>query len=263
VRYGLAIVVVSLMALPLLAQDDRLPPDLALVPEDGIGFVHVRIADLWRHESMKEVRDVVKKAGDQAVAALDKRFASLPSNVERLTLWVGASRGSRRDDSAVLFVVRLSRPTEVSALRKLLLPEGSEKKGKRLSWFSDELGASLLIADDRTFVLGPKTEVGRIADGTASRSSALRDAIAVAAGDRYIVAAANIPAMPRGALFDLRREIPKELQPVFDAQCATASLDLVGEGHLHLRFQYPTDAAAEKAAGSSQGAGRPRPQAHR
>lgn len=247
-RYALAFCS-FLAAAPVFAQSDRLPPDLALVPEDGLGFVHVRIADLWRHESMKEIRDVVKKAGDRAIAALDKRFASLPSNIERLTLWVGPVRTGRRGDFVELFVVRLSRPTDAGALRKLLLPEATEKKGKRFSWFSDELGASLLIADDRTFVVGPKKEIGRIADGTTTGATPLRDAITVAAGDRYLVAAANVPAMPRDVLFDLQRELPKELQPVLDAQCATASLDLAGEGHLHLRLQYSTDATADKAAG--------------
>ncbi|HKB06500.1 MAG TPA: hypothetical protein VKD90_30170, partial [Gemmataceae bacterium] len=131
-------VAVLLAATPAFAQGSKLPPDLALVPEDGLGFVHVRIADLWGHESLTEVRDVVKKAGDQAIASFDKRFASLPSNIDRLTLWYGRPRSKHKPDGDLLFIVRLARrPSDQAAMRKLLAPEAEEKKGKRSAWYAD------------------------------------------------------------------------------------------------------------------------------
>src|SRR4051812_21194823 len=43
--------------------------ELALVPADAAGFVHVRAADLWRSDAMAEYRRVVGKAGDDALKA--------------------------------------------------------------------------------------------------------------------------------------------------------------------------------------------------
>jgi hypothetical protein len=229
------------------AQAPKLPPDLALVPEDGIGFVHVRVAELWGHESLKEVRDILKKAGDKAIAALDDRLAGLPSNVERLTLWVGPSRSRRRLDSDFLFVVRLARPTDAGKLRALLVPDASAQKGKRFSWYVDDIGASLLIADDRTFVLGPKTEVARLADGTKSNATPLRDSIAFAADNRPLTVAFVPSSLPAGWQEDIMAEIPLPLRPMTIVQAAAASLDLAGDGQLRVRITYPTTTGAEAA----------------
>src|SRR5215210_3484373 len=121
-----------LLAAPAVAQP-KLPPDLALVPQDGLGFVHVRVAELWGHESLKDVRDILKKAGGQALTALDKRFGDLPSNVERITMWMGPTTKEYSIDGDFLFVVRLVRPADPAVLRTALLPEGKERKGKRFA----------------------------------------------------------------------------------------------------------------------------------
>src|SRR5438128_12675618 len=78
---------------PLPAGDDALPADLALVPADGLGFVHVRLADIWKSEYFKEWRDTVLKAGNEALAAFDNRFVLTPSSIDRLT--VALTRNNR------------------------------------------------------------------------------------------------------------------------------------------------------------------------
>ncbi|HJZ91747.1 MAG TPA: DUF1559 domain-containing protein [Gemmataceae bacterium] len=239
------LLVLLLAAGPAFAQADRLPPDLALVPQDGLGFVHVRVADLWGHESLKDARDIVKKAGDKAIAALDGRFGSLPTSVDRLTLWVGRTRSKHKLESDLVFVVRLSRPADVAALRKLLAPEAAEKKGKKLTWYADEFGASLLIADDRTFAMGPKAEIARLADGAPFKSDPLRDSLSVAAGGRPLVVGMNPAALPAAWWEDFSKEIPLPMRLLLSAGTVTASLDLDGEGHMHVRLSYATAAAAE------------------
>ena len=34
-------------------------PDLALIPGDAVGFVHVKLADVWKAEVMRDARTVV------------------------------------------------------------------------------------------------------------------------------------------------------------------------------------------------------------
>lgn len=244
----MSIIAVLLLASSAVAQSAKLPPDLALVPQDGLAFVHVRVAELWGHESLKDVRTILKKAGDKAISSLDERFAGLPSNVERITLWVGASKSKSEIDGDFLFVVRLQRPAESVAIRKLLLPDGVEKKGKRFAWSSDAMGAALLIADDRTFVLGPRSEVAKIADGMPPTATPLADGIAMAAADRPLTAGVNLPAVPANMRKEVLEVIPDGLHPVLAARSATIALDLAGEGHLHVRVHYPTETGATASA---------------
>ena len=72
------------------AGDGALPADLAFVPADGIGFVHVRLGEIWKSEHFKEWRETLQKAGDEALAAFDKRFVPAPSTIDRLTAFVTA-----------------------------------------------------------------------------------------------------------------------------------------------------------------------------
>jgi Protein of unknown function (DUF1559) len=244
----LTVIAGLLLSASAFAQPAKLPPDLALVPQDGLAFVHVRVAELWGHESLTDVRAILKKAGDKALATLDERFAGLPSNIDRITLWVGASKSKNDIDGDFLFVVRLVSPAEPKAIRKLLLPEGIETKGKRFTWVSDAMGAALLIADDRTFVLGSKSEVARIADGTTASATPLADGIAMAAGDRPLTASVHLPAVPADMRKDVLDVVPEGLYPVLAGRNATIALDLVGEGHLHVRVGYPTEAGATASA---------------
>src|SRR5581483_12465092 len=64
----LTVAVVAALAAPG-ARAQQPPPDLALVPADAAGFVHVRIGDAVRSDQLQEFRDLVRKAGPQALEA--------------------------------------------------------------------------------------------------------------------------------------------------------------------------------------------------
>jgi hypothetical protein len=244
----LAIPALLLVAASASAQPAALPPDLALVPPDGLGFVHVRVADLWGHESLKDVRDIVRKAGDKALAALDQRFAGLPANVERITVWAGPTSIKNDIASDYLFVVRLAKPADPAALRKLLVPDAKERKGKLHPWLSDAIGAALLIADDRTFAVGSRSGIARIADGGPWKDTNLADGLAAAAGNRPLTVSLQPALLPAGWLKEVRDFFPGDMRPLLAAQTVTAAYDLAGEGHLHVRLRYSTDAAAADVA---------------
>src|SRR5687768_5215004 len=65
-----------------------LPADLAAVPNDAFAFAHVKLADLWKNEALKDVRDILQKAGPKALEAFDQRFTPAPSSVERITAYM-------------------------------------------------------------------------------------------------------------------------------------------------------------------------------
>jgi hypothetical protein len=60
--------------------------ELALIPTDALGFVHIRARDLWKSEILTELRQIVDKAGPEAHALLDEGFSPSPSTLDRVTL---------------------------------------------------------------------------------------------------------------------------------------------------------------------------------
>src|SRR5205085_12441261 len=64
-----------------------LPADLAQVPPDAAAFIHVRVGDIYKSEQLKDLRDVVAKAGPEALKALSERFVPDPTTLERVTLF--------------------------------------------------------------------------------------------------------------------------------------------------------------------------------
>src|SRR5438067_13423811 len=67
---------------------DKLPPDLAAVPNDAFAFAHIKLADLWKNDALKDVREILQKAGPKALEAFDKRFSPAPSTIERVTAYM-------------------------------------------------------------------------------------------------------------------------------------------------------------------------------
>ncbi len=70
--------------------------EVEMVPADAMGFVHLRLADLWKTESAAELRKLVEKAGPDALKALDDGFVPAPSSVDRATIVVIKGAPSRR-----------------------------------------------------------------------------------------------------------------------------------------------------------------------
>src|SRR5580700_6881256 len=84
-----ALLTIAIVAAPAPGAQDSasapLPPDLAAVPADALGFVHVRVADIWKSDALKEFRETVMRAGPKALIGFDKRFLPAPSSIDRLT----------------------------------------------------------------------------------------------------------------------------------------------------------------------------------
>src|SRR5438270_10337808 len=80
--------VLAVLAAAAPARAADLPPDLALVPADAAGFVHVRFGDALRSEHLKEFRDLIHRAGPKALETLSKRFTPDPMSFDRLTAYV-------------------------------------------------------------------------------------------------------------------------------------------------------------------------------
>src|SRR4051794_38116832 len=115
-RRLLAVVVLVLLGAltqprsPVPAAEGELAPDLALVPADAAGFVHVRVADLYKSEHFRELRQLLGKAGEDAIRAFNSRFVPAPSSVDRVTVYLLAPKPGDHGGPEVVAILSTSAP---------------------------------------------------------------------------------------------------------------------------------------------------------
>jgi prepilin-type processing-associated H-X9-DG protein len=224
-----------------------LPPDLAAVPADAIGFAHVRLADLWKSDALKDVRDIIGKAGEEALKAFDQRFVPAPSTLERLTAF--ALRHSRPEigEPLPIVMVTLAKAFDREQFLKNSIPGAEQINIKDAEFYIDpstKIGFRFL--GDRIIALGPPIAIAEWLRRDNPADGALRPGLELAASGKPIVAAINVRMLPIGEL----GQVPPPIRPLFKAHLATLTLDLAGDGRVELSLVY-SDAqsadAAEKA----------------
>src|SRR5262245_5463155 len=86
----------------------EMPVDLALVPADAVGFIHIRVADLWKNDLFANFRQTFEKAGPKALAALDAQFVPKISTFDRLTAFLLV--GDERKEPVPVIVLHFNAP---------------------------------------------------------------------------------------------------------------------------------------------------------
>src|SRR5262249_26118080 len=83
---GLAALVGTLVGLRSgVAEDAKVPADLARVPPESAGFVSVRVADLWSHPALAAVTARLQKDDPKAVPEVVAALGVEPGEIERVT----------------------------------------------------------------------------------------------------------------------------------------------------------------------------------
>jgi hypothetical protein len=232
------------------ADPKPLPADLAAVPNDAFAFAHVKLADLWKNDALKDVREILQKAGPKALEAFDKRFTPAPSSVECITAYMPPPNfedGPRNFD--VVFILAVAKPFDRDKFVKQF-GKTTERKGRNGSFLVDEEEfVGIRFLDDKTLAFGTVQAIQFMVDHAAPKKAGpLTPAIELAAGGRPIVAAVNTSVLPAEAVEQfVAREVPEPLQPLFKAQAVTLSMDLDGDGHVHATVAYPNGDSATAA----------------
>ncbi|MFM8273287.1 MAG: hypothetical protein ACKODX_13310, partial [Gemmata sp.] len=157
----------------------ELPPDLALVPADAVGFAHVRLADLWRNEVMAGFRQTWEKAGPKALAELDRQFVPAPSSLSRGTVFV--TLDDKKKPQAV-GVLAFSAPFDPAAVVKTYLPNSTtEKVGGKTVYRSPASEAEFYFPDNRHIVIGYDGALDHYLAKAPARDGPLAPAIRLAA----------------------------------------------------------------------------------
>jgi hypothetical protein len=218
------------------AEGQGLPPDLALVPPDAIGFLAVRVADVAGGLEKLAKDDPTLAA---MLKAMDEKGMA-PAKIER------AVAVFQHDP---VFVVTFLRPFDKDRVQKKLVPDAQEKKAGGKSYLANsDRNAALHLANDRTLVFGsPRALEGYLEGGAKPKARPnLAAALATAAGKHFAVLAHN----PDKAATDVAPRM-KPFLPLLQAR-SVAVVDLEAKAWAcTMRFAYDSEDAAragEKAA---------------
>ena len=249
------------MSWPQLVSRSRAPQEGRAAGRPGsraerraLGFAHVKLADLWKNDALKDVRAILQKAGPKALQAFDSRFTPAPSSIERLTVYLpvpNLADGPRFDFVFILAASQsINRDKFLKQLNKPRL-----HKGRFAGFYADDEGTvAVRFIDKTTIALGSLQALQNMVDNAPpQKPGPLSPALELAAGKRPVVAGLNATALPAEMVQQaLQQNIPQKLWPIFMAKSVTASLDLEGDGHIHATIIYPderTANAAEKSLG--------------
>ncbi|MEN9672510.1 MAG: hypothetical protein RL553_775, partial [Planctomycetota bacterium] len=119
------------------------PEDLKLVPGNAVLAVHMDLAKLWQSESMKDMRELLKKAGPKALIELEKRFVPDPTTVETVTGFVLFPKNPGSPPEFA-FLISLKKPVKEKALFLSAMPDGETIKKD---------GINMVVKDDIGLIL--------------------------------------------------------------------------------------------------------------
>jgi Type II secretion system (T2SS), protein G len=243
-RTVIALLTAMIVAVPSWAADERapLPPDLDAVPSDALAFVHLRIADIWKSESLKGVRESIAKAGEKAIAGFDKRFLPAPSSIDRLTVVVFPRGAGAKDEMGVCAILFVNKPFERSEFLKSALPAAVEKKAAGGSYWVDA-GSEIAVSfiQDSMIVFGNVTGVQRFVEKRASGPRALTDALQAASANRHVTIGVNISMIPAKEI----DAAPPQVRPLLAAKTSWLSFDLTKNSQIDLILNFADEQAAE------------------
>jgi len=223
-----------------LAAQPAIDGDLALVPADAVGFVHVRATELWKNDIFAGFRQTFERAGPKALAALDAQFVPKISTFERLTAFLMLEERQRPMPYVVL---RFTAPFNQADVVSAYIPDAEKTNHNGKSVYHGDF--DLYFPDNQHMVVSPPHAMVHYLNHPATRSGPLSSGLKLAASGKLVVASLNVAALhiPRNGL----KGLPPEAIALLNAEHVTLSLDLAQTLRVDLVASYKSAAQAEAA----------------
>lgn len=243
--------------------------ELAMVPPDSIGFVHIRARDIWKSEDLSELRKVLDKAGPDALKLLQEGFIPDPTTLDRATLVLldnpngpkhtepalgNGKRGVQPMPSGPPFVgpeqplvvgiLAFTAPFDQGQVKSAYLKEAVAKSDNGKDYFVDAgRGIGVYFPSDKVIVVGMAAGVTEFvkkqkADGKLPAGPLTRPLTLASEGGRHIVGAlnrrafqVNVEAFPSELSVGGTDLIllGKELLPILSAESFGFAVGVAGE----------------------------------
>jgi hypothetical protein len=228
----------------------KLPPDLDLMPRDGLGFISIRVADLWKSEATAFLRDKDTMLGQMAVTlpVAEKMTGIKLTEVDRATLFFG-------NDNDPVMVVRCSRPIDRTRLCKseVLGLDVPEKQLDGLPYFVKEPGrAAALFTDDSTLVYGTAQALQAFREARKKSNTGLHDAALQAAVSSQVAVAFQfppgiLPTFGKALQADIPGARSWDIDPLLAARSILVTMDFQADARARLALAFPNALAAAAA----------------
>ncbi len=223
-------------------EDPNLPPDLAMVPPDAVGFVHFNVRDM----SYADLADAVWRMAGSGIASkmleqLEEALGMKPADLNTVTLVIPAEK-DQAIPSLLVLVTPLKEPSISELKKKLVGPEAKEQwVGEHRYYFKDETALSLV--SPRTYLLGERHSVHRFLQRAEPGPSdgPLSPAIKLAASNRHVVLAVN-NQYPLG--LSIIDQALGESEVIAQARAVAVMLKLSKEPEFTLGLIFPDQATA-------------------
>jgi hypothetical protein len=221
-----------------------LPTDLALVPTNAAGFLHLHAAELWKNESLAGFRTTFEKAGPKALAFLDKQFVPKPSTFDRVTAFVLIEEGNE-EQPIPYGILTFSEPFDSAEVVKAYLPQAVSEKVNGKTIYHGQSPFEMYFPDSKHIVISPPGQLGKYLKHQSPKTGPLSSGLKLAATGKPVVLSLNMAALP--FLAKELAGLPNEVKPLLKAEQLTLSLDLAAKVRLEFAAGYQSGAEAEAA----------------
>lgn len=218
------IVAVLLVPIPSAKAQSELPADLAMVPGDAVGFVHLRLADLWKHDMARTIRDVMQGAGPKALGAFEKQVYPSPSTLDRATVILLPPKNDR-EPPTVIGIIRFNEAIDQWKFLKLWASSATPSKvnGKTI-YFDKPTELGMHFVDAKHLLIGPGPMVEAFLSRPPVLKGGITPAVESAASGLGVVASVNVRALPIPP--DAFNDIPENIRPLLNAERITMTMDI-------------------------------------
>ncbi len=230
------------------ARSDDLPPDLALIPGNGVGFVHVKVGD-GLDAAPPELKWAFAGVSPAEWAAFEDRFAFPAGAIDRVLVVIpnpeslaspGPMTGNPTAKSA-LVAVTFKKPLDPAAFGKSVFKEARTKtyRGKTYTFDDDPWSAALVLPGNQTVVVGSEDAILDLIDRADAKpeSGPLDDVRAEAMKHSVVVAVNPSGVVPPG--------IPEPFAALAKTQRGLVKLDLTAKSvSVEVRLDYADAAGA-------------------
>lgn len=244
----------TLVAIASSIRADELPPDLALIPGNGVGFVHVKFGDML-DAAPPELKWAFAGISPAEWAAFEDRFAFPAGAIDRVLVVVPnpeslASPGPMTGNptaKSVLVAVTFKKPLDPAAFGKSVFKEARQKtyRGKTYTFDDDPWSAAYVLPGNQTVVVGSEDAILDLIDRADAKPEPgpLDDVRAEALKHSVVVAVNPSGVVPPG--------VPEPFAALAKARRGLVTLDLTAKSvsvAIRLDFADAAGATAGQAA---------------
>lgn len=229
----------------------------SLLTPDSIGFLHVRIGDVWDSPGLAFYRKMLASLGAESTKAFDARFAPNPSQFDTVTIIMPSLKiqapipNGRPVGETMLWAITTKQPIDRVDLVKALGPDARTKSHRGADYLFDESHwAGVMLLDRTTLVAGSEDAIVRLIEQRENArgiKSPLGRIFAREAARHTALLGVNPSVF---AVPEILRGLPEPFTPLVKASRVWAALDMKQETRLSVTMEFgtPQQAAAGKLA---------------